>query len=109
VVYNAEHLKVTGLIVVLILSILLTGLVSVGSLRAQPKKEEVNFEILATVTMKSGGVLWNLAQEYYKDPYEWKYIKKMNKISNERRIPVGMVIYIPAKDVKAIAKKMELH
>jgi predicted nuclease with TOPRIM domain len=104
-VYNNKHFNVNRLIVI-ILSVLLTGLV-VANLHAQLKKEDVNFEVLATVTMKSGDVLWNLAQEYYKDPLQWEYIKRLNKIPNERKIPVGTVIYIPAKDAKAIAKKAE--
>lgn len=78
-----------------------------GNLHAQLKKEEVNFEVLAAVTMKSGDVLWKLAQEYYKDSSQWEYIKRLNKIPDERKIPVGTVIYIPAKDAKAIAKKAE--
>jgi len=100
------HFNVNRLIVILIFSVLLTGLV-VGNLHAQLKKEEVNFEVLAAVTMKSGDVLWKLAQEYYKDSSQWEYIKRLNKIPDERKIPVGTVIYIPAKDAKAIAKKAE--
>jgi len=102
-----ENLRIDKVLVILILSLLLIGLVTVGSVRAQLKKEEVNFEVLATVTMKSGDVLWNLAQEYYKDPLQWKYIAELNKIPNERRIPIGTVIYIPAKDAKAIATKVD--
>ncbi len=89
------------------LSLLLTGLIAVGSLWAQLKKEEVDFEVLDTVTMKSGDALWYLAIKYYKDPLKWKYIAEMNKIRNERRIPVGTVIYIPVADAKKIVKEAE--
>ncbi len=90
---------------IIIICVMMTGLVYVGSLLAQIRKEDVDFEVLATVTMKKGDVLWNLAQEYYKDPLKWKYIAEMNKIKNERRIPVGTVIYIPAEDAKKIVKR----
>jgi len=92
---------------VVLLAILLTGLISARSLRAQLKKDEVDFEYMAAVTMKSGDVLWNLAQQYYKDPMKWKYIAEKNKIRNERRIPIGTVVYIPVEDAKKIAKEAE--
>jgi len=97
----------TRMIMIIIICVMMTGLIYVGSLLAQIKKEDVDFEVLATVTMKKGDVLWNLAQEYYKDPMKWKYIAEMNKIKNERRIPVGTVIYIPVEDAKKIVKEAE--
>ena len=102
-----RHFTVGKIIMVVLLAILLTGLISVRSLRAQLKKEEVNFEYMAAVTMKSGDVLWNLAEQYYKDPMKWKYIAEKNKIRNERRIPIGTVVYIPVEDAKKIAKEAE--
>jgi len=107
VIHLTERFKTGKLIVVLIVCFLMTGLLSVGGLLAQIKKEDVDFEVLATVTMKKGDVLWNLAQEYYKDPMKWKYIAEMNKIKNERRIPVGTVIYVPVEDAKKIVKEAE--
>lgn len=92
---------------IVIICVMMTGLIYVGSLLAQIRKEDVDFEVLATVTMKKGDVLWNLAQEYYKDPLKWKYIAEMNKIKNERRIPIGTVIYIPVEDAKRIVKEAE--
>ena len=105
-VHNKKHFSVNSLVVILILSVLLTGFI-VSNLQAQLRKDEVNFEVLATVTMKRGDVLWKLAQEYYKDSSQWEYIKRLNKIPNERRIPVGTVIYIPVKDAEVIAKKAD--
>jgi len=102
-----RHLTVGKITLALLLAIFLTGLISVGSLRAQLKKEEVDFEYMAAVTMKSGDVLWNLAEQYYKDPMRWKYIAEKNKIRNERRIPIGTVVYIPVEDAKKIAKEAE--
>ncbi|MDQ1326907.1 MAG: LysM peptidoglycan-binding protein [Candidatus Poribacteria bacterium] len=102
-----RHLTVSKITLVLLLAIFLTGLISVGSLRAQLKKEEVNFEYMAAVTMKSGDVLWNLAEQYYKDPMKWKIIAEKNKIANERRISIGTVVYIPVEDAKKIAKETE--
>jgi predicted RNase H-like nuclease (RuvC/YqgF family) len=99
-----ERWKMT---VVLLLSLLLTGLAYVGDLCAQIKKDEVDFEVMATVTMKKGDSLWVIAQQYYGDPLKWTYIKDMNKIANEARIPVGTVIYIPVKDAKRIVKQVE--
>lgn len=102
-----QHFTVGKIIMVVLLAILLTGLISARSLRAQLKKDEVDFEYMAAVTMKSGDVLWNLAQQYYKDPMKWKYIAEKNKIRNERRIPIGTVVYIPVEDAKKIAKEAE--
>jgi hypothetical protein len=81
----------------------------VGNLRAQIKKEEVDFEYMATVTAQKGKdcCLWNMAEKYYGDPYLWNLIKEKNKISNERKIPVGTVIYIPTRDAKELVAKTE--
>jgi len=106
VIYLSKRLRVSK-IIVLILVLSLTGLVTIGSLLAQLRKDEVNFEVLATVTMKKGDALWNLAQKYYKNGMKWKYIAEMNRIPNEKRIPVGTVIYIPVEDAKIIAKEAE--
>jgi septal ring factor EnvC (AmiA/AmiB activator) len=104
-IYIAERWRVA---VVLLLSLLLAELVSVGISFAQLKPDEVNFEVLDTVTLKKGDVLWNLAKKYYKDPYQWEFIMKMNKIPNERRLSVGTVIYIPVKDAKPILREAEV-
>jgi predicted RNase H-like nuclease (RuvC/YqgF family) len=84
--------------------LLLTGLACVGSLRAQLKKEEVDFEVLATVTAVPGidCCLWNMAAKHYGDPYKWEILKDVNKIPNERRIATGTVIYIPVLPLKKV-------
>jgi len=103
-----NYLGTANSIIALLLAIFLTGLVSVSSLRAYFKnKEEVPFEYMAAVTMKKGDVLWNLAEQYYKDPFKWKIIAEKNVIPNERKIPIGAVIYIPVEDAKKIAKEAE--
>lgn len=93
--------------IVLVLSLLLAGLAYVGATRAQIKEEDVDFEVMATITIKKGDNLWNIAKEYYGDPLKWTYIKEMNKIPHEGKIKVGTVIYIPVKDAKKIVKKVE--
>jgi hypothetical protein len=100
-----ERWKITF---VLVFSLLL-GLTYVGSLRAQLKKEEVDFEYIATVTAAEGKncCLWNMAERYYGDPYKWDIIMKANKIPNEKRIPVGTVIYIPVLEAKKLVEKAE--
>jgi predicted nucleic acid-binding Zn-ribbon protein len=102
-IYATRRWNVAMLIVFLLL---LTGLACVGSLRAQLKKEEVDFEVLATVTAMSGKdcCLWNMAAKHYGDPYKWTILKEVNKIPNERRISKGTVIYIPVLPIK---KKFE--
>jgi hypothetical protein len=95
------------LAVVLVLSLLLTGLTCVGISRAQIKKEDVDFEVLATVTMVKGDTLWELAEKYYNDPYGWDRILKMNRIPDERRISIGTVVYIPVEDAKRIVREVE--
>jgi len=103
-----ERLKATRMVMVLILSLLLLMGLSVGSLRAQLKKEEVDLDkVQATVTMKSGDSLWVLAQKYLKDPLKWKYIADLNKIANPNKIRVGTVIYIPKAEAKEIVKGIE--
>jgi uncharacterized protein YukE len=89
--------------------LLLTGLACVGSLRAQLKKEEVDFEVLATVTAVPGidCCLWNMAAKHYGDPYKWEILKDVNKIPNERRIATGTVIYIPVLPLKKVEEKPE--
>jgi uncharacterized protein YukE len=86
--------------------LLLTGLACVGSLRAQLKKEEVDFEVLATVTAVPGMdcCLWNMAAKHYGDPYKWTILKEVNKIPNERRISKGTVIYIPVLPIKKVGE-----
>jgi len=86
--------------------LLITGLACVGSLRAQLKKEEVDFEVLATVTAMPGMdcCLWNMAAKHYGDPYKWTVLKDVNRISNERRISKGTVIYIPVLPIKKVGE-----
>ena len=103
-IYIAERWKIVA---VLVLSLMLAGLACVESSRAQIKKEDVDFEHMATVTMVKGDTLWELAEKHYDDPYRWKIIMEMNNIPDERRIPIGTVIYIPVKDAKRIVKKVE--
>ena len=103
--YITERWKITA---ILVFSLLLAGLAYVGTLRAQLNEDEVDFEVMAKVTVESNSqCLWNLAKEYYKNPLEWEYIKEMNNIPNERAIPVGTVVYIPAKDAKKIVEKAD--
>lgn len=106
--YIRRNLKTAKIFVVVLLSIFLTGFVSVGGLRAL-LKEKPDWPHVE-VTMKKGDVLWNLAQEYYKDPLKWKTIAEKNKIvppPAERRIPIGAVIYVPIEDAQKIAKETE--
>ncbi len=105
-IYTTRRWNVAMLIVFLLL---LTGLACVGSLRAQLKKEEVDFEVLATVTAVPGFdcCLWNMAAKHYGDPYKWTILKEVNKIPNERRIATGTVIYIPVLPMKKIEEKPE--
>ena len=95
-----------SLAMLIVFLLLVTGLPFVGSLRAQLKEEEVDFEVLATVTAMSGKdcCLWNMAAKYYGDPYKWTILQEVNKVPNERRISKGTVIYIPVLPIK---KKIE--
>jgi prefoldin subunit 5 len=103
----AERWKIT---VALAFLLLLASLACVGNLRAQLKKEEVDFEVLATVVAQKGKdcCLWNMAAKYYGDPYEWSFLKEVNKIPNERKISIGTVVYIPKKPLKKVEKVSEV-
>jgi peptidoglycan hydrolase CwlO-like protein len=105
-IYTTRRWSVAMLIVFLLL---LTGLACVGSLRAQLKKEEVDFEVLATVTAVPGMdcCLWNMAAKYYGDPYKWTILKEVNRIPNERRISKGTVIYIPVLPIKKVGEPVK--
>jgi len=83
------------------------GLAYVDILYSQIKKEDIDFDVLATVVMVKGDTLWELAEKYYENPYIWKIIMERNRIPDDRRIPVGTVIYIPVEDAKSIVKKVE--
>ena len=106
--YVIERWRVTAILVSLLL---LAELACVGTLRAQLSEDEVDFEYMAKITVEKGNkqALWNLAMEYYKNPLEWTYIKEMNKIPNEKTVPIGTVIYIPVKDAKKIVKKADVE
>jgi predicted RNase H-like nuclease (RuvC/YqgF family) len=97
------------MIAILVSLLLLAELACVGTLRAQLSEDEVDFEYMAKITVEKGNkqALWNLAMEHYKNPLEWTYIKEMNKIPNEKTIPIGTIIYIPVKDAKKIVKKAD--
>jgi len=100
--------KMAKILMVVLLSVFLMGLIFAGGLRAY-LKEKPDWPHVE-VTMKKGDVLWNLAQEYYKDPYKWKIIAEKNGIvppPAERRIPIGAVIYVPIEDAQKIAKETE--
>lgn len=103
-----RNYRTIKILVVVLLSVFLTGFASVGSLRAL-LKEKPDWPHVE-VTMKKGDVLWNLAQEYYKDPLKWKIIAEKNRITPppaERRIPIGAVIYVPIEDAQKIAQETE--
>lgn len=103
-VYIVERWEI---IVVPVFSLLLTGLACVGSLHAQIEEDEIDFEVMATVTAKQDTTLWELAEEYYGDPTNWTIIRDMNRISKERIIPIGTVIYIPVIPIKRAAGVVE--
>jgi predicted RNase H-like nuclease (RuvC/YqgF family) len=99
-----KRLKVPALLLFLLLVI---GLTSAGNLCAQLKKDQVDFEVLTTVTAEKGYncCLWNMAEKHLGDYRQWKCIAELNKIPNERRISVGTVVYIPAKCRKGYVEK----
>jgi len=107
-IFIRRKLKIIKILMVVLLSVFLTGVISVEGLRAY-LKEKPDWPHIE-VTMKKGDVLWNLAQEYYKDPFKWKIIAEKNGIvppPAERRIPIGAVIYVPIEDAQKIAKETE--
>jgi len=102
--FMLRRLRVSALLLFLLLVI---ALACVGTLRAQLKKDDVDFEVLATVTAEKGYncCLWNMAEKHLGDPLQWKCIKEMNKIPNERNISIGTVVYVPAKCKKGYVEK----
>jgi len=105
---HIRNYRTAKILVVVLLSVFLTGFASMDGLRAY-LKEKPDWPHIE-VTMKKGDVLWNLAKEYYKDPLKWKIIAEKNGIvppPAERRIPIGAVIYVPIEDAQKIAKETE--
>jgi len=107
VTFTFSRMKIT---VVLASLLLVAGLACIGSLQAQLKESEVDFEVLATVVAQKGKdcCLWNMAAKYYGDPYKWNILKDVNKIPNEKTISTGTVIYIPKLPLEKVAKVSEI-
>ncbi|MFC1714888.1 LysM peptidoglycan-binding domain-containing protein [Candidatus Poribacteria bacterium] len=92
-------------VLILAFSVLLTSLICAADLCAQIREDEVDFQILATVTAQKDNGLWSLAEKYYGNPRLWPLISDMNRISDATNIPAGTTIYIPVKDAKRITSK----
>jgi len=70
-----------------------------------PTTNATGNHVLARVTMESGQRLTLISEKYYGLKVFWVYIYEFNKEkigSNPDRIPVGMEIIVPAKDVYGI-------
>ena len=52
-------------------------------------------------TMRSGDSLYQLASRYFMRQRDWRTVQQINRIGNERAIPVGTVIQIPSRILKA--------
>ena len=91
---------------ILVFSVLLMSLACVANLRAQIREDEVDFQILATVTSQKDNSLWSLAEKYYGNPRLWPLISDMNRIADPTDIPTGATIYIPVKGAGRIAEKL---
>ncbi|HZJ99998.1 MAG TPA: LysM peptidoglycan-binding domain-containing protein, partial [Tissierellaceae bacterium] len=46
-------------------------------------------------TIKRGDTLWDLAQKYYGNPYQWTKIAQANKNLDPKRLQVGKKLIIP--------------
>lgn len=88
------------LTLVLYICVALTGVyVLSASARITPKETE---EETTLITIKKGDTLWDLCQEYLKDPTKWPELKKYNDFSNPDLIYPGERLRIPvslAKDM----------
>ncbi|MFC1714885.1 LysM peptidoglycan-binding domain-containing protein [Candidatus Poribacteria bacterium] len=85
--------------------ILLTSLTCAAGLHAQIQEDEIDFQILATVTYQRDNSLWSLAGKYYGNPRLWPHIADMNRIADATDIPAGTPIYIPAKGAGRVTRK----
>ena len=47
--------------------------------------------------VKKGDTLWDIARRYYRDPFEYKMIAKVNNIENADLIFAKQKIFLPAK------------
>jgi hypothetical protein len=92
-------------VLILTFSVLLMSLAYVTDLCAQIREDEVDFQVLATVTSQKDNSLWSLAEKYYGNPRLLPIISDMNRISDATDIPAGTTIYIPMKGAKRITSK----
>jgi len=63
------------------------------------QKKTIHMKPGVYYTVKKGDTLWNLADAYYRNPFDWHkiYKHKQNKIKNPDLIFSGQRIYIPEK------------
>lgn len=48
----------------------------------------------STYVIKQGDTLWALSKRFLGDPLRWRELKDKNNIADERKLSVGMVIYL---------------
>jgi myosin heavy subunit len=74
----------------------------VGSVSAKITHKQVDEEV-GFIVIEKGDTLWDLAEEYYNDPYLWKRFKKYNEFTNPDLIYPNEKLQVPID----IARKMK--
>lgn len=88
--------------IILYICVFLTGGPSVVSSFAKiTVKEPVEGKV---ITIKQGDTLWDLAEEWLKDPLKWPEFKKYNEYTNPDLIYPGEDMQIPIEMAREIAK-----
>lgn len=55
----------------------------------------------ARYTVKAGDTLIGIGQQWFVDPGSWPQVRKLNRVTDPRRMPVGMVLNIPRALLKS--------
>jgi len=81
---------------------ILAGFTPVQQVAAQTEQAATQTQQVATHTVVPGDCLWNLAQTYYGNPWEWRRIWNANKsrISDPNLILPGWILTIPGKEAE---------
>ena len=86
-----------GVITVIVLFVIIfLGLRAISQRGGDVPDDAGRTEKQTTYTVREGDSLWTIAEQVYKDGYQWTKIAEQNKISNPDAIETGTKLVIPS-------------